>query len=663
MSGNSLELFVSPDGNDTGSGLGREPSSQDGPLASIGIACERARENTRPSSITITVLAGDYELDGPVVFDSRLSGTADCPITIRSESIGAARLIGGRILNESSSDDSSVPERIPAASRQHIRSYDLSAIQPGSLSARGFGREQENAHSEIFNAHRRLELARYPDTGYARIGGIPNAGDDEHGGKLGKLEEGFSIDDDRPSNWASVEDIWVHGYWGWDWADSYERVAGFDTDTNHITTHSPHGVYGFRVGQPFYYLNVPEELTRPGDYYIDHGNRVAHIWPSHPDEEIAISASVGPMLLFDDASHIHIDGFVLEYSRGGGVAVTGGTNICLRGLTVRNTGNSGIVIEGGRAHSVLSCDIYQTGETGIDVSGGNRETLARCDHEIVNNHIHHFAEWIRCYRPGIRVAGVGIRIANNHIHDAPHNAVLLSGNEHLIEKNHIHDVCHETGDSGVFYMGRDWTERGNTIRHNRIHDTHGHGLGSRAIYLDDCASGSVIHGNIFYNCTMAVFIGGGRNHRITNNIFVDCEPAIVVDGRGASEEDVWKRMVNDTMRPTFEAMNPLEPPYSVRYPDLKEVAAYYFHDLGVPPEGNLISRNICIGDWLQIREPATTKMLALQHNFTDGNPGFTDTGDRDFTLPEDAEIYELGFKPIPTDEIGLFVDLYRTRID
>lgn len=116
------------------------------------------------------------------------------------------------------------------------------------------------------------------------------------------------------------------------------------------------------------------------------------------------------------------------------------------------------------------------------------------------------------------------------------------------------------------------------------------------------------------------------------------------------------------MQPKFEAVNPLEPPYSVRYPDLKEVAAYYFHELGVPPEGNLVSRNICVGEWLQIREPAFIKQIALQSNFTDGDPGFADMVARDFHLPQDAEVYELGFKPIPLDDMGLFKDNYRENL-
>jgi hypothetical protein len=382
--------------------------------------------------------------------------------------------------------------------------------------------------------------------------------------------------------------------------------------------------------------------------------------------EVSKSEIREPLIKLEGASHVTIEGLVLEHAQGDGISITGGNDIRLAGLVVRNIGNTGVVVDGGTRHTVLSCDIYQIGEAGIEVSGGDRRELARCDHEILNNHLHHFADRAS-HGPGIRVGGVGIRIANNHIHDAPHTAILLSGNEHLIEKNHIHDVCQITGDSGAFYMGQDWAERGNIIRYNLIHDTScredGRDRGSKscAIYMDDCASGSVIHGNIFHNCTMAVFIGGGRNHRITNNIFVDCDPALIIDGRGMDEKDVWKRMINDVMRPRFEAMNPLEPPYSVRYPDLKEVAAYYFHEIGVPPEGNLVSRNICIGEWIQVREPAFIKMIAIQSNFTDGDPGFADLANRDFHLDETAEVYEFGFKPIPLEEIGLFQDECRVK--
>jgi parallel beta-helix repeat protein len=53
----------------------------------------------------------------------------------------------------------------------------------------------------------------------------------------------------------------------------------------------------------------------------------------------------------------------------------------------------------------------------------------------------------------------------------------------------------------------------------------------RVVYLDDCASGTTVFGNIFYQATRSVIIGGGRDNRIENNIFLDTEPGIRIDDR------------------------------------------------------------------------------------------------------------------------------------
>ena len=44
------------------------------------------------------------------------------------------------------------------------------------------------------------------------------------------------------------------------------------------------------------------------------------------------------------------------------------------------------------------------------------------------------------------------------------------------------------------------------------------------------------------------------------------------------------------------------------------------------------------------------------------DPGFVDAKQGDFRLREDSPACELGFKPIPFDKIGLYVDEYRTTL-
>ena len=96
------------------------------------------------------------------------------------------------------------------------------------MKSRGFGRPTTPAHCELFFGGHPMTLARWPNEGdWERIAGFPRRRreDDEHGGKIGKLEEGFLYSGDRPRGWKDTSDLWVHGYWSWDWANSYERVG------------------------------------------------------------------------------------------------------------------------------------------------------------------------------------------------------------------------------------------------------------------------------------------------------------------------------------------------------------------------------------------------------------------------------------------------------
>src|SRR6266480_4567166 len=181
--------------------------------------------------------------------------------------------------------------------------------------------------------------------------------------------------------------------------------------------------------------------------------------------------------------------------------------------------------------------------------------------------------WSRCYVPAVGMNGVGLRASHNLIHDHPHCAILFTGNDHLIEFNDIHHIALETGDVGAIYTGRDYTFRGNRIRHNHIHETGGVGMGSMGVYMDDCVSGTEVFGNVFYKVHWAVLLGGGRDHRVKNNLFVDCDPAVRADGRGLDSTPVWRDMVDTYMRRELAAVPSAL--YRERYPELKSLDAWY----------------------------------------------------------------------------------------
>jgi hypothetical protein len=662
-----MDLYVATNGRDAW------PGTREEPFASL----ERAREAIRQlksagqfpaGGVTVRLREGIYPRADTFVLTAEDSGTAEAPIVYRAEKDERVRLIGGRpIRGFTPVTDPAVLARLAEPDRGKVMQVDLKAqgvADLGHLSSRGFGRPKVPAHLQLFFRGREMTLARWPNEGFLKIAGVPagSGTDDGHGGQLGALEAGFHYEGDRPKRWQDTDDIWVHGYWAYDWANTYEQIASIDTERRLVKTKPPYAVYGFRPGQRIYFVNILEELDQPGEYYVDRQTGLLYFWPPAPLEtgEAYVSLLEAPLVSLKSVSHVTLRGLTFEYTRGDAVDISGGTGDLVAGCTLRNLGNWAVVIDGGAGHGVTGCDIYGLGDGGIQLAGGDRQTLAPAGHFATNNHIHHMGQWTRCYQPAVMVTGVGNRVANNLIHDGPHSAIQLGGNEHVIELNEIHHVCLETGDVGAFYMGRDWTQQGNIVRYNYFHDTGGVGMGSMAVYLDDCTSGVTIFGNIFYRTTRAAFIGGGRDNTVENNIFIECNPSVWVDGRGLDPSPVWRNMIYQTMKERLEAMNYHQPPYRERYPKLAELDKYYAQTTGVPPEGNTVVRNVSVGGkWLETLWHAEPAMVDVRDNLVDEDPHFVAPGRRDFRLKPDSPAYALGFQPIPVEKIGLYRDEYR----
>ncbi len=668
-----LALFhVSTDGRDAWSGRHGEPlgDGTDGPFATV----ERARDAVRglkaagelPSGeIVVEIRGGIHALADTLHFGAEDSGAAEAPITYRARHGERVRLMGGRRLDPAAFEpvtDPGVRLRLCESARECVVQIDLrkqGIVDFGDFASRGFGRKTTAAHLELFFNDEPQTVARWPNTGeFLTIRGFTKPMIDEWGREQGELTGGFLYDGDRPRQWAPRDDIHVHGYWAYDWADSYERVNHLDGERRVVETAAPHGNYFFGKGQRFYFFNVLEELDEPGEYYVDRLSGLLYLWP--PSElasaEVLVTAGSEPLLAVADARHLRFEGLIVEGSRGNGVTITGGDAVWLTGCTIRNHGNWAVRIREGINHRVAGCTIYGTGDGGISVQGGDRATLRSCGNAIVGNHIHHYSRWSRCYCAAITAHGVGMHLAHNLIHDAPHNAILFTGNDLLIEKNEIYRVCMETGDVGAIYTGRDYTFRGNVIRQNFIHHLGGMGMGSIAIYMDDCVSGSRITENVMWKCQYGILLGGGRDFEVTNNVFVECNPAISADARGTDTRAVWRNMVTVTMKERLEAMAPHEPPYSERYPEIADVVPYFAGGEGVPPENNLVARNICwrCPTWIHEPWPAgADNGITEQDNLVNTDPGFVDEEGGDFRLIGDSPAWKVGFLPIPLNEIGL----------
>jgi hypothetical protein len=86
----------------------------------------------------------------------------------------------------------------------------------------------------------------------------------------------------EPSRWLAERDILLHGYWFWDWFETYQRVTSIDTVRKLVELEAPQHPYGYRSGARYHAVNALVELDQPGEWYIDRDEAMLYLWPPAP---------------------------------------------------------------------------------------------------------------------------------------------------------------------------------------------------------------------------------------------------------------------------------------------------------------------------------------------------------------------------------------------
>jgi hypothetical protein len=646
-------FYVAGNGSDTWSGrlAAVNAAKTDGPFATLNRARDEVRKlpaAKRKGGATVIVRGGTYFLDAPLELSAQDSGTASGRIIYAAYPGEEVRISGGReVKNFKRVTDPAVLGRLSESARVRVRQTDLK-----SQGITNFGAADAGG-LEVFHEDTPLWPARWPNQGFVKIGElVVNDGLDVRGTKGSRIGK-FHYDGDRAQRWTGEKDPWLHGYWFWDWSDQRQQLESIDLEKKILTVKPPYHGYGYRKGQWYYAFNMLSELDAPGEFCLDREMGILYVWaPTELGSGRTVVSVLENLVVMKDVSNVAFSGFTFEAARGTAVRVEGGERVLVERSLMRNLGGYGAEFTG-EGHRIAGCEIYQTGKGGIKLAGGDRKTLKPGGLFAENNHIHHYGRVFRMYHAGVSIDGVGNRAANNLIHSAPHIAIFFAGNEHVIEYNEIHHVSFESNDAGAIYAGRDWTMRGNVIRHNFLHDITGfENRGCVGVYLDDMFASAAIYGNVFRNVTRAAFIGGGRDCTVENNIFIECKPALHVDARALGwagyHADGWIKEARE--KSTLLGIAYKQAPYATRYPKLPSI----LDDEPKAPKGNLIARNISIGGrWDEIEKKAHP-YLTLENNLLDQDPRFVDAAGGDYRLRADSPAFKLGFKPIPMESIGLF---------
>ena len=479
--------------------------------------------------------------------------------------------------------------------------------------------------------------------------------------------------------WDRASDILFQGLFGVDWAD--------DTMNGVI---SPDGVvqlaaapsFGMNANQPFFALNLLEEIDIPGEWYLERSTGMLYFWPPAQltGSEIMVSRLEESLIEVNDAKHVYFQDITFELGRADIVNVYNGDDIRFSGCTVRNAGANGIKISGTN-NSVTNCQIYNIGATAITINGGDRTSLTYGNNLVSNNNIYNFGLWERTYHPGVMIHGVGNTVEHNEIHAAPHAAILIYGNEHNIRFNDIYDVVQEASDAGAIYSGRDWGYRGNNITNNFIHHVQSVFGGSHAIYLDDAVSGFTVIENILYMINgQATVNGGGRDNIFRNNILVHTNGGHTTDRRAKlfanynfnkdRNPDSWNLLGRlnvdynsfDDQFPILPVIDYQHGKWAEHYPLLAAIPndwSQVNNSHWLEPEGNEFSCNIAweVGSLLIEGTAGGSGSIAYYDSFKNNlvaDPLFVDEAHQNMNLKPNSPGYTLPcFRPIPFDSIGI----------
>ena len=681
------QIYVSANGNNKYTGELNQP------LASLQKALEVAhnkRLNGDTSQINIYIRAGKYKITETIQINS---STPNIHISsYKNESV----IFTGGI-------------EIPIHSVQKIRLNDkdifkvdlqeLGIDNYGRIRNVGFARPLGVSWGELFVNGKSLHLSRWPNSAMIPMGEVLDEGSIPRNDDFSKRGGVFKYDSARISDWQNTNDIWISGYFKWGYADDAVQIAHIDKIHKTITTAQP-TLYGFDSGASFrrwYAFNILEELDESGEFYLDREKGILYfMFTENPIKTLDFSLLEKPFISINNVANISIEGIHFKYSRALGIAMSNTENVIIKNCNFSNLGSLGITIgvgieaftdykhegegipkEGivgslqqhlysnttfvrraGRNNRIINCDFFQLGAGGISLGGGNRLTLEVGNNSVENCLFHHINRIEKSYRPAVHLTGVGNKIIHCEIFNTPSMAILMHGNNHLIEYNNIHHICLDANDQGAIYYGRDPSELGNVINNNYFHhipDKHS----TCAIYHDDGACGLTVSNNIFYKAgRYAVLMGGGSNNTYQNNIFITGKMGIHIDNRLQN----WSANVikpGAIFEKRLNAVHYTKPPYSTQYPELKN----YWDNVDFP-KNNVFENNIFYKIDKTIDGEKQWLVFKKTNWETSEELSFADIEEQNFTLWDKSVVYQKlkDFQPIPFHQMGLIETAGRKTI-
>ncbi len=630
---NEVRIYVSTTGDDSNSGSFEAPVKT---IAKAVSLAQSAKTSNSGKTIAVTIRGGDYYVTKTITIPSALSGTENAPFVIQNYNGEEVNIKGSTVLDGKFSQirDVEAIAKIPEEARKYIGVYDLpkTLAEQAKFTALVDAGSSTVGNMSFFVNDNEQTIARWPNTGFDRT---TYPYDDS---TKFTVKDGAS----RLSKWAGADDAVVGGYFASEYTYTTKTVTGIDGDKVTIQS-KPY--YGIVANKRYFIQNLIEELDSPGEYYIDTKNAKLYFYPPHnlSSATLELATMQDTIISGTGLSYVTIKGIGIKNTRGHAIELTSSKNITIDGCDLFNIGHKGIVMTDNTNAVIKNNTMHHIGSNAIVISGGDLTKLTSSNNLIDNNHIYDFATTARTNNPGVSLTGVGCTITNNLFNSSPSQAILFNGNDHTIMYNEFYDLVNEPTDAGAIYSGRNYTWRGNEVAYNYFHDIQttadkGGSIFVAGVYYDDMMSSVNTHHNVFYNCMLAVMIGGGRDHNFDNNIILECDTAMFMDGRGVGWASYHVAEGGQAYNTIFNVPYNKEP-WASKYPELASITED-LSTLGLPM-GNSIQNNIMLGCGVNMIANEMKQYGTVENNLFEkeiDTSSFKDYANKNFELKDGSAL-------------------------
>jgi len=543
----SVEIYVSPDGDDTNSG-----TSPAEPLASIDAAQSAVREaiaDGMDGDAVVSLRGGTYYREEPLRFGPADAGRDGYEVVYTNYGDERPEVVGGTPITDWEYHENGVYRADVDHTFNGLYEDGTRAVvarHPNQGDVERFAWAEPNA---VGGCHRYLRVAET---------------DQE------RPAEAFAFADGDVPTLSPSDDLQVYVWPGgpdgeWNWFSDILDVAAVDHESNRIEL-ARQARYDLGAGTRYFLRNHPDLLDSPGEFYLDRDAGTVYYSPRGDVDSATVLAPTVDRLIAvrgdvdDRVRNLRFEGLTLrltdpprelpnvrfsESDPDGGpttprgcIEVTDAEDVTVRRCRVRDTGMHGLLLRGPVERVDVSHNEFRdVGQTGIvlvghrphefteDVPGARPRAYSNRNHRIRNNHVYNTGEVVG-HGHGIELRHSGNNeVAHNRIHHTRRTPIMMtsmprpttmSGHGHTVEDPLTVDGWEIAADDAHLFQHA----RGNVIEHNDL--SHGHLDSQDTGLIHTCSSGrgNIVHENRFHHSQVPFSFGFGIYLDDTSDGFV-----------------------------------------------------------------------------------------------------------------------------------------------